>query len=156
MVFLASTTNLVNKDVNKSSPVINEPVQAPQTTPVSPKVETPPAPPKVETPPAPKIEVPPPAKVEPPPPAPKPVEIVSTTRTIASEKPTSNETKASTRTVVNRSVVIGDTNRKVVQANRVVVPSNKNKQDSDSDLEDLVEQENDTKISKFIGENYEN
>lgn len=148
--------------------MINEPVQAPQTTPVlpvPPKVETPPTP-KVETPPAPKVEVPPPIKVEPPPPAPvippaaaKPIEIDSTTRNVvvnAPAKTTPNETKVPTRTVVNRNVVIGDTNRKVVQANRVVVPPSKSKHDSDSDLEDLVEQENDTKKSKFIVKNCEN
>ena len=152
----------MNKDANKSSPVINEPVQVPQTTPVLPApplVETPPTP-KVETPPAPKVEVPPPppASVMPPAAA-KPIEIDSATRNVvanAPEKITPNETKAPTRTVVNRNVVIGDTNRKVVQANRVVVPSSKSKHDSDSDLEDLVEQENDMKKSKFVPKNCEN
>ncbi len=56
--------------------------------------------------------------------------------------------------VVNRNVVIAESasipNRKVVQAtsNRVVVTSKKPTIDSDSDLDDLFEQENDTNKSK--------
>jgi len=61
--------------------------------------------------------------------------------------------------VVNRNVVIAESasipNRKVVQAtsNRVVVSSKKPTHDSDSDLDDLFEQENDTNKSKNDDEN---
>ena len=137
--------------------MINESVPTPQTTIPVPKVEIP-ITPKVETPPAPKIEIPVAAKVETPS-VPekslsvvKPITVESTTRNIlvnSSEKPPSDDSKVPTRTVVNRNVVIGDSNRKVVQGNRVVVPSNETKHDSDSDLDDLIEQENYTKKSKF-------
>ena len=144
--FLASTTNLVNKDVIKPSPVINptppppppptstinEPVQSPA------KVEPPPPPPKIETPPVQeKLPTPPPTVIE------------SIDRNHINEP--SDDTKTSSRVVVNRNVVIGEPSRKVVQtttSNRVVVSSKRPANDSDSDLDDLIEQENDTKKSK--------
>jgi hypothetical protein len=72
----------------------------------------------------------------------------------SSEK-TQDDTKTiSSRVIVNRNVVIAESttipNRKVVQGttNRVVVSSKKITNDSDSDLDDLIEQENDTNKSK--------
>ncbi len=66
--------------------------------------------------------------------------------------PSSEDTKTQSRVVGNRNVVIAETtsvpNRTVVQ--RVVVSSNSSKandDDSDIDLDDLMEQENDTKKS---------
>jgi len=71
--------------------------------------------------------------------------------------PSSEDTKTQSRVVGNRNVVIAETtsvpNRTVVQ--RVVVSSNTTNSskanddddDSDIDLDDLIEQENDTKKS---------
>ncbi len=114
----------------KSSPVIspspstiNESVPSPQITP-APKIETPPPVPEI----------------------PLPTETKSTVVTEPAEK----IPETSSRLVVNRNVVIAEPNRKVVQttSNRVVVSSKKPTNDSDSDLDDLIEQENDTKKSK--------
>ena len=136
---LASTTNLVNKEVTKPpSPVINPP---PST--VNELVPTPPPPPP---PPVPKIEIPSPAE---------PV-IQRISPPAESPEKKSDDTKAPTRTIVNRNVVVAESSRKVVQGtipNRVVVSSDsiksskKPSNDSDSDLDDLIEQENETSKS---------
>ncbi len=133
--FLASTTNLVNKDVIKPSPVIDP--TTPPTSTINEPVPTPPPPPKIETPP--KVETPPgPEKL----PTPPPIVTESADRNVVSEP---------SRVVVNRNVVISEPSRKVVQtttSNRVVVSTKRPANDSDSDLDDLIEQENDTRKSK--------
>lgn len=130
----------MNKDVIKPAPT-----PAPEPVPVS----TPEPPVKsVETP----VQIVEP--LEPPVATASPVKPVETVPATAPAKsPTRTDPdppKASTRVVVNRNVVVAEPHRKVVQSasNRVVVSTQnakKMKHDSDSDLDDLVEQENETK-----------
>ncbi len=126
------------------NPSINESVPTPQIIPCQPPI------PKVEIPSVPETPVS--TKLE------QPINCSSVVED-SSEK-NLDDTKTSTRVVVNRNVVIAEPNRNVVIAesnrnvvqgtisNRVVVSSEKRTHDSDSDLDDLIEQENDTKRSK--------
>lgn len=121
--------------------------------------------PKIETPPpvpVPKVQAPPPVpvpKVQAPPPV---LEIVPSTIKPQAVKQvipvSSDDTKVTpSRLIVNRNVVIAEPentpNRKVVQGttNRIVVSSVKkpSTNDSDSDLDDLIDDENHTNHSKY-------
>lgn len=164
---------MTNPSINELLPTTIPKIEAP--TPPSPfvsKIETPPPPPipkvetpvpKVETPvpkietPAPKVETPKPkvetpvTKVKPPSPMIKPV-----IEQPAVTEPSDDTKTTVTRVVVNRNVVVAESantsSRKVVQgiSNRVVVSSVKkpSTNDSDSDLDDLIEAENHTNQSK--------
>jgi hypothetical protein len=158
-LFLASTTNLVNNDFIKLSTVTNPP-----STPISTTNEAVPSP---SQPPTPKIEIPtvsetpsPTVKAEPVsnriPIENKPTETPNPNVIADTSEKNSDDSKTPSRVIVNRNVVIAEPNRKVVQGtlNRVVVSSatinssKKTTNDSDSDLDDLFEQENDTTKSK--------
>ncbi len=140
--FVASTTNLVNKDPIKPITVSNSPSTT--SNPPTPIVETPPTP---EIPSTTLKTEPLPRRIA------IPTENEQTESTIRNViAPSSEDTKTQSRVVGNRNVVIAETtsvpNRTVVQ--RVVVSSNSSKandDDSDIDLDDLMEQENDTKKS---------
>jgi hypothetical protein len=154
---VASTTNLVNKDPIK--PIVPDPsshTPEPVKEPVpSPQITSPqPTPAKVEIPIIVKSETVP-RRIA----VPLETEQIEMTSRSAVTDPSENKkvdddtrTIQQSRSVVNRNVVIAESSRKVVHGtnNRVVVPSNKKlTNDSDSDLDDLVEQENDTNKSEL-------
>jgi hypothetical protein len=124
----ASTTNLVNKEAIKLSPVINSP-----STPIQLTNESIPSP-QINPPETIPNRIPVPAEIERP------------------KSPIRNSPETPSRTVGNRNVVIAESSsiptRTVVHGttNRVVVPSTDT--DSDIDLDDLIEQENQTINSK--------